>query len=191
MSEEKKQKGLFKSLAELSFVKKLKSIKHIEIIIVVIFVLILLLICFSGNSLFGFSNSASTETADNSTVSYTTTSQYIENMESKLKNLISNVKDAGNVEVMIMCDGVVSKTYATDETITTSGQTTEKQNNIILVEVDGKKEPIIIGETLPKITGVVVVSSGASNTKVKLDILSVVQTLFNLESSKIQILNGN
>lgn len=189
MSENKKQKGIFKSLAELSFVKKLKSIKHIEIIIVVIFILILLLICFSGNGMFGFLKTSTEVTTETSTT-YTSTTEYVKTLEDKLENILSSIKDAGNVQVVISVDGSIEKTFATDETITTSGQKTEKQVNIILVEVNGKSEPLIVGEKLPEICGIVVVSSGASNTKVKLDIVNAIQTLFKIDASKIQVLIG-
>lgn len=191
MNEDKKQKGLLKSISELSFVKKLKSIKHIEIIIVVIFILILLLICFSGNGVFGFLKTKSTVSETQSSATYINTTEYVSSVETKLENLLSMIKDAGNVKVMVSIDSSVELKFATDEVITTNGQKTETETKIILVEVNGKKQPVIVSEKLPNVTGVVVVSSGASNTKVKLDIINAIQTLLNIDSSQIQIFIGN
>lgn len=190
MSEDKKQKGFLKSISEMSFVKKLKSIKHIEIIIVVIFILILLLICFGGSGLSIFSKT--TESSQNSqSTTLVSTTEYVKSVENKLENLLSSIKGAGNVQVMISIDSSVEMKFATDETITTSGQTVEKETKIVLVEVNGVDEPVIISQKLPSVNGVVVVCSGASDTKVKLDIIDAIQTLLNLESNKIQVFIGN
>lgn len=191
MSEDKKQKGSLKSIGELSFVKKLKNIKHIEIIIVVIFILILLLICFGGSGLSVFSKSAETSSNLSQSTTLVSTTEYVKTMESKLENLLSSIKGAGNVQVMISIDSSVEMKFATDETITTSGQTVEKETKLVLVEVDGTNEPVIISQKLPSINGIVVVCSGASDTKVKLDIINAIQTLLNLESSNIQVFVGN
>ena len=191
MSDDKKKKGLFSSLSELSFVKKLKNIKHIEIIIVVIFILILLLICFAGNNTFSFLSNKQATASSSSNIMYVSTSDYVSSIESKLKSILSNINGAGKVEVMISVDGSSEIQFATDETITTNGQTTEKTINIVFVTKDGVNQPIITSEKLPKINGVVVVSSGAKDTKVKLQLMSAVQTLINIDCDKIQILEGN
>ena len=194
MSDEKKQKGLFKSLAELSFVKKLKSIKHIEVIIVSIFAIVLLLICFGGNNIFGFLKSSSTNqatvTTDSTSQTYVSTSKYVESLEKRIKSVLSQMQGTGNVEVMVSVSSSVELEFATDDTITTSGQTMEKESKIILVEIDGEKKPIVISEKMPEISGIVVVSSGAKDTKVKLDIISAIQTLLKLDSSKIEVFVG-
>lgn len=191
MSDDKKKKGLFSSLSELSFVKKLKNIKHIEIIIVVIFILILLLICFAGNNTFSFLSNKQATASSSSNIMYVSTSDYVLGVESKLKSILNNINGAGKVEVMISVDGSSEIQFATDETITTNGQTTEKTINIVFVTKDGVNQPIITSEKLPKINGVVVVSSGAKDTKVKLQLMSAVQTLINIDCDKIQILEGN
>lgn len=194
MSDEKKQKGLFKSLADLSFVKKLKSIKHIEVIIVSIFAIVLLLICFGGNNIFGFLKSSSTnQTTDSSnstSQTYISTSQYVESLEKRLKTVLSQIQGVGSLEVMVSVSSSVELNFATDDTITTSGQNIEKESKIIFVEIDGEKKPIVISEKMPEISGIVVVSSGAKDTKVKLDIISAIQTLLKLDSSKIEVFVG-
>ena len=191
MSDDKKKKSLFSSLSELSFIKKLKNIKHIEIIIVVIFILILLLICFSGNNAFSFLSKKQTAMDSSSSITYVSTSDYVLSLESKLKSILSSVSGAGKVEVMISVSGSSEIQFATDEVITTSGQTTEREINIVFIQKDGVNQPIITSEKLPQINGVVVVSSGAKDTKVKLQLMSAVQTLVNIDSEKIQILEGN
>src|SRR5574344_2098576 len=82
-----------------------------------------------------------------------------------------------------------------DKTITVSGNgnstTTTVSAEPVILENGGTSSPVVIGEVLPKIRGIVVVSSGASSTQVRLNILSAVQTLFELSSDDIQILVGD
>ena len=191
MSEEKKQsKDKFEWLKNLNFMKKLKQVKHIGLIITIIFILILLIILF-GN--FNFST-ASSISANVSSTTYTTSSEYVTAMEDKLKNLISKIKGSGNVEVMITLDSGTSVVLASnDETVTTTSggaSTTTVSANPIIIEQSGTNMPVIVEEILPKIKGVVIVSSGAKDINVRLNILNAVQTLTGLTNSQIQILVG-
>ena len=124
------------------FLKKLKSIKHIEMILAILIGLIVILIFFSSIS-----------SASNSS-ERTTSSNYIDNIETKLENLISEIDGVGRVEVMLM----------------------------------GEKE-----ENSPehqKIVSAVVVTDGANNVSVKINIIKAVQTLLKLDSSCIEVLKG-
>lgn len=195
MSEEKntpkKNKKFLQSIMDLPLFKKLKSIKHIEIIIFSIFIIFLLLICFSSpTNIFG-SKTNSGNNNNTEATTYASTKEYVNSLENKLKSLISTIKDAGQVEVMISVENSCEVKFATEDTITTSGQKVEKSSKIVFVETGGQSLPIITNESLPKIIGIVVVSSGAKDTNVKLDIISCVQTLLNLPSSQIQVFVGN
>ena len=74
--------------------KKLKSIKNIEVILAVLLGLVVLLVYFS-------SMGAKSGVANNITYS----NSYVQEIETKLENLISSIEGAGRVEVMIMCEG--------------------------------------------------------------------------------------
>ncbi len=192
MSEEKKiSKEKFDWLNNLSFIKKLKQVKHIGLIITIIFVLLLLLILF-GN--FNFLSSSSTISASSNSFTYTTNAEYIKNMEDKLKALLSKIKGSGNVEVMITLNEGAGVVLATsDESITTnngSGSTTTVSANPVIITQNGTNTPVIVSENIPEIKGVVVVSSGAKDVNVRLNILNAVQTLTGLANNKIQILIG-
>lgn len=180
MNEQKQNNGVLKWLANLSFVKKLKSIKHIEVIILVIFFLVLLLICFGGGG-FVSTHSNSTEQAS-TTSSYLSTKEYVQSVENRLKSVLKNIQNVGDVDVLLSVSGSVQTIFATEQT-TTNGKTTE---NIILVN----SQPVVVSEKLPEINGVVIVSSGAKDTKVKLDIIMLVQTLIDIKADKIQVFVG-
>ena len=191
MSDEKKQtKDKFEWLKNLGFLKKLKQVKHIGFIITMIFVLILLIILF-GN--FNFSSSSAIKVSSSDSA-YTNSVEYVQQMEDKLKNLIAKIKGTGNVEVMLTLDSGTSIVLASnDETKTTSNgnsSTTTVSANPIILKQNGNNLPVVVEEVIPKIKGVVIVSSGAKDVNVRLNILNAVQTLTGLTNSQIQILIG-
>ena len=103
-------------------------------------------------------------------------------------NVITLVKGAGNVEVVVTLEKGFEYVYATEEeTRTTANGTTITTSNIVMV--NGK--PVIKEEIYPVVQGIVIVASGANNVSVKMDILSIVQTVIEIENSKINIYAGN
>ena len=161
MSEEKKA-GKLSFLDNLKIVKKIKQNKHIGLIVVVIFVLILLLLLFSD---FNF-NTSKMEMLETST--YSTYYQYAETLENKLKNVLGKIKGVGNIEVMVSLD---------NNSINVSNSNTSSDEQSV--------------EILPNVSGVVIVSSGASDINVKLNLLTATQTLLDIAQNKIQIYVGN
>ena len=110
--EKQKKKILFEGL-----ITKLKKIKHLDIILTVLFIAIILLIYFSTFS--STSNSkANSQSSTNQTQSTTINSQtstlanYGAQLENKLERLISQIKDAGNVKVIVTFDGDIEKVIA-------------------------------------------------------------------------------
>ena len=76
-------------------IERLKNIKHIEIYIAVIFIIILALI-FMSNSGFQSSGNKTDKTTENLTVT-----EYIENVETNLEEILTNIEGVENVKVMI------------------------------------------------------------------------------------------
>ena len=52
-------------------------------------------------------------------------------------------------------------------------------------------QPIIKEEIYPVVNGIVVISSGANDVSVKMNILSIIQTVIDVDNSKISIYAGN
>lgn len=173
-----------KILEKVTFFQKIKNVKHIEIYIAVIIVLIVCAIYFSGVST---TNTAKVETSS--------TFEYANYMEEKLSKLLSQVDGAGKVSVMLSLEGTSEIVYATsteektNSSNITNGSTT---NSVVTTEpILSSGKPVIVKEYLPKITGVIVVSQGANDIKVKLELLKAVQTLLDVPTSKIEILIGS
>ena len=123
---------------------------------------------------------------------YTSTMEYSLDLEQRLESLLSQIDGAGKVKVMVSLDGSPELVYASDtdsKTTTNSNGTTVTSNSssLILVSQSGKNDALILKENLPSVKGVIVVSSGASNIGVKMDILNSISTLLDISSDKIQI----
>ncbi len=181
--EDKKEKK--KGIGNFKFFQKLKSIKHFEIIIAVILGAVALLIYFST-----FKSSSSSKTSYEAT----STTEYATMIESKLANVIKQINGVGNVSVMVTLESGPQYIYATtdEEKVnknegsgTTTTSTTTSHEPIIVAN-----DIVVVKEIMPTIGGIVVVASGADNTKVKLDIIKAIQALIDVPQSKIEVLNG-
>ena len=182
-----------------SFIKlfwsKLKKIKHFDIVLTVLFVAIILLIYFST-----FSTKKIDEKTNesNNIVEFTKEetdsllSEYSKEVENKLVSVISQLKGVGNVSVAVKLNGDIENIYAytTKEEVLENGTKVETKTPVLIAE-GNKSTPLILQTKMPTIDSIVIIAQGAKNTNVKLDILRVVQLLYNLPSSKIEIFVGN
>lgn len=130
----------------------------------------------------------SDDSGGNATVSTSAADEYARNLESKLENILSNVKGAGNVKVLVTLGSGFEYVYATEETVkqTSSGSTTTTSEVVL---VDG--QPVVVKEIFPTIQGVLVSASGASDVSVKLNLVTAIQTVVDVPNSDITILTAN
>ena len=176
------KKNWFKSFN----LKKIGGLKTLIIIFILLVVAILL---------YDYSWGSETSNVDESQdIGYTTSLQYIEEIENKLMEVIGGIRNAGKVRVMISINSSpelkVAETKEEKTVTTSSGTTMVVTSEPIIVEVDGKETPLILKETLPTINGVIVVSSGANDVKVKLDIVTAVSTVLGISPNKIEVFVG-
>ena len=165
--------------------EKIKKVKHIEIYLAVGLALLLGIIYFASMST--SSNEQTMTENDNLSTNFSSSAEYVDNLENKLENVLSRIKGAGEVNVIITLEKGFEYIYATDEEIrTTTDGTSVTTSNIILV--DG--QPVLQEEIFPIISGIVVVAEGGGDVSVKLDIISIIQTITSIESSKINIYEG-
>lgn len=121
------------------------------------------------------------------------------NLEGKLKKILSQIDGAGEVDVMI--------TFESSEEIQpafNSNQTTEKTEEkdaqggerTVTTSSDNKtmitsqsNSPVVIKTTEPKIKGVIVVASGANDPIVKETLYSAVQTSLQVAGHQVEVYN--
>lgn len=129
---------------------------------------------------------------------------YVEGLERRLKNRLSQIEGAGRVEVMITLEdygeSVVEKDVEknTSQRIQEGGEnekSTEKTEEVrqetVYQELDRGKEPFVGTERTPKIAGVLVVAQGADATAVKQNISEAVMALFQIDVNRIKVVKMN
>ncbi|MBR2969634.1 MAG: hypothetical protein IKC49_01095 [Clostridia bacterium] len=138
------------------WLEKLKKIKHIEIYIAIIFVIVLLLIYLSN-----FQSKANDK--DNTHISEMNVTTYIDNLESDLEEILSNIGGVSDVRVLITLD---------------------------MAEAEVKESKINLTK-FPSIKGVLVTAKGVNDTTKKLKLLHAIESIIDISSGKIEILSSN
>ncbi len=187
------QTKLKTSLLSKDWYKKFASVKGIKLIIPIILLCVLGVVYISLTQ-----KKSSTESSEVSVGNYLTATSYVEHLEARLAKVLSNVKGAGNVSVMVTIKSGPELVYATNtntktNTVSTGSSTTTDTNIVaepIIVSKNGESNLLVLMEKMPDIKGVIVVCSGAVDTRVRLDLLQAVQTLLDVSSSDIQIITG-
>lgn len=140
--------------------------------------------------------------ASETTVENTELNAYIENLENKLKAVLSNVDGIGEVEVMITAKSSKEKVTLKDtpysrkdttETDSTGGtrenvEISSEESSVMEKAEDGSESPYITKEVQPEIEGVVVIAQGADQKKVETEINEAVVALFDVPSHKIKVM---
>ena len=171
---------------------KLFSGKSLKIIILGIICIIAIILFMSINT-----DSNKQKITTNATLNdygYSSTMDYCTQLETKLENVLSQIKGAGQVKVMLSVEGSPELVYAVDSdtkvSTNSNGSTTTSSSSPIIVQTGGNSGPLILTENLPLVKGVIVVSSGANDIGIKLDILNAVSTLLDISTEKISVLKG-
>ncbi len=105
----------------------------------------------------------------------------------ELEAILSTIKGAGKVKVLITYETTTEMVpaYDSDTTISSSnGTQNETQSQKPATGSDGT---IVLTQRRPKILGVVVVAEGASNMSVKLMLSQAVQTSLGVTASKVEV----
>ena len=124
-----------------------------------------------------------------------------ENLENKLKNILSKIQGVGEVDVclnysesseVVAMYNENSKSTSTEETDDTGGtrkiEETDSQKEVIYKEDDGVKTPITAKIIKPKIEGAIITAKGVENADVKTNVIQAVEAVTGLATHKIQVL---
>jgi len=164
-----------------NLLEKIKNNKKLQIFLLGFVVLVILLVYITY--FVQGTNEVKTEIVESFNNS---TEEYIIALEEKLENVLSDIEGAGRVNVAITVSSGFVNQYAYEETSKDTLSSSNTSTNLILVN----DEPIIISQSYPTIAGVLVVAEGGEKLKVKLDILSSIQTLLDVANENITILSG-
>lgn len=139
------------------------------------------------------------EVKQSSEIAYISLTQYENELEQNLAEIISSINGAGKTRVLLTMDSTVEQVYATDKNMAqnnsenSGGQTESKKDTsatttYITVELsDGTQQTVLLKEIQPKVRGVLVVCSGGDNNVVKEKIVDAVTKVLNISSSRVSV----
>lgn len=166
--------------------QRIKKVKHIEIYFAVGLALIV-------GAIYFISVSPNTKTKeskvqiDNISTKFESSGEYIDYLENKLESVITRVKGVDNVDVILTLEKGFEYIYATEEeTKTTSNGTSVTSSSIVMVN----GQPVIKEEIYPVVKGIVVIAYGTEDVSVKMNIISIIQTVIEVDNSRINIMAG-
>ena len=125
---------------------------------------------------------------------------YKANIEKQLKNILSSVKGAGEVDVMVTLESGQETVYVQQEKTVTdhsdsSGEKTDRQstknsyeNEIVMIEENNQKQALVEKVMEPVVQGVIVVCSGAEDVSVVSDITNAVCVALNVTSNRVCVI---
>lgn len=181
-----------------SIYEKIKNVKHIEYFILILAIAIVLSMV--GNIFTSSKDKASIKVQDVEPSKLSQEQCIDYNKEERLKDLLSAIKGAGAVEVMIAYKSSKEIVPAMNST-ESSTQTEESDNNggkRITKQLDINSQPVsmstsqgsqalITKEIEPEIQGVIVVAEGAEDIKVRLELQNAVQTLLGINANQVEV----
>ena len=188
-----KKEGLLSKLNNALKNNALFSVKGGKLIIPIVLIAVVMIMYLNLTSSSG-GTTITTSTQSDGSVNFTSGLDYIQRIEEKLQSTLGSIKNAGKTCVMISIDSSPKLTIAEnveEKTVTSSsGTTVTTVTEPIIITKNGESNPLVLMETLPEIKGVIVVAEGASDVKVKLDIITAVKALLGIPSSSIEVFTG-
>jgi stage III sporulation protein AG len=116
---------------------------------------------------------------------------YKQSVENQLCEIVSQIKGAGTVKVMVTVSQTEEYVYAvqTDESAKTEadGSTEQSKSEIVLADSGSESKPIMKKIISPQIGGAVVVCDGAANPQTKEYILNAVTAVLGISSGKVSV----
>lgn len=133
----------------------------------------------------------------NNTVSQNLISDYSREIEKQLKEILSQIKGVGEVNVMVNLEDTAEMIPAFNTTVS-SENTNENDSNggTRTVNRDDSRQEVVtangdslmvIKEVKPNVKGVIIVAEGAADIKVKETLYSAVRTVLGISANKVEV----
>ncbi|MDD9149296.1 MULTISPECIES: stage III sporulation protein AG [unclassified Sporolactobacillus] len=130
--------------------------------------------------------------------------KYESYVDQNLKNILQQIQGVSDVSVMVTFSTTEKKIYQNDVK-TQDNQTKEtdqkggtrqvndhsQDSQVVMVDKNGVKEPVVIGQEQPGVRGVVVVARGADQPAIQVKIMDAVATVLDIPSYKVKVLQKN
>ena len=203
-----KQSGIpdFLSVTEIQIEKNKKKIENLVFLIIILIVTIIIINAIwkkdeiSNNTTRDTNSLSGKVLADNSKDEVSNQTE----LETKLENILSTIKNVGKVNVLINYSESSSLVPLYNESTTTSsteegdsgGGTrnvteTESKKDVVFSENSGQKQPVTEKTVMPTIQGAIITAEGAKDANVKTNIINAVGAVTGLSIDKIQVFETN
>lgn len=122
-----------------------------------------------------------------------------EELTRQMEEILSTIKGAGTVRVLISYQSgpeLIAATSQDSETVSNStgenggSESIKTKTDVVTVKNNGEEEALVLKEIRPEIAGVLVTATGAEDITVKMNILQAVQTLLNIPANKVDVFTG-
>ena len=188
-----------KSLKDL--IAKFKGIKNAEWVAIILVMAIIISIYASTFSKTSNTNQNETPSENEAGLHWVEQDHSAENRdEQRLKEILSAIKGAGQVEVMITYSSgkeiipamnTVESTTTTEEEDNDGGTRNINQTDInsqpsTFNDSEGSK-PIILKEVEPEIKGIIIISEGAEDIRVKMELMRAVQVALGVKPNQVEV----
>lgn len=121
-----------------------------------------------------------------------TDEEYLNELETRLAALLSQIKGAGEVQVMLTLQTGSRTEYQFDTQISsdtdgTENRSSEERKTVILSEGSAYDKAAVSAVRYPQFQGALIVCEGADHPAVRLDLINAVSALTGLNSSQITV----
>lgn len=125
-----------------------------------------------------------------------TSNEYCEQLERKVKQIVTSITGSKNCVVVVTLDTSVQYIYADNKKQQTSNSeqndkkensNSNEQNYIIITDSGGDESPIVITEYMPNVRGVAIVCEGGYDQIVIDKIKNAVMSALNITSKRIYV----
>lgn len=114
---------------------------------------------------------------------------YVENMEQRLSQLLSQCAGAGQVQVMLTLDRGTETAYQSDVQSSSEGdRTTEDRKTVILSQGSAYDKAAVSALSYPRFQGALILCQGAGDAKVELNLVRAVASLTGLGTNQITVI---
>lgn len=190
--ENNEKKSFFSGVVDFFKKKKDSAFAKSKYYLVIVLVIAIIIIFVSSF----FSSGSSSDKSTKVESSNLSAMEYCETVENRLVSVLENVKGIGKVQVFVMVDSSPTIKYleetekVTNENQTNSLTTQEIKTTIVMSKNGNVTYPVVVVEMMPKITGVLVVATGAKDLKMKTTLINVVSSILSVDVSSVEVLEG-
>ena len=113
-------------------------------------------------------------------------------VETRMQELLSCIKGAGNVQLMLTVESGEKREFALDTEVSYSGEVTAPENytrrsDVVIADNGNADAPLTVQKTNPVYRGAFAVCAGAGSAEVKLAVTQAIAALTGLSSERIVV----